>query len=212
MVHQSSLCYKDLTVRHFVVSSTSVRRARVINWISACIVLCCCVFNMSKFIPNEKQSRAAMIFCFQLKKSDYLEKPWWTCSIARYVWTMVSAFQKCWLRHKTRSKTRNTEYRHKIRRCRMASTVGRRWFSNTKTTRRAIGLCQQVVSNRLREMRNVQKTGSWVPHELNDREMKKPKNTCEMLLARYKRKSFLHRIVTGDGKLIYFENPERKKS
>ena len=31
MVHQSSLCCKDLTLRHFVVSSRSVRRARVIN-------------------------------------------------------------------------------------------------------------------------------------------------------------------------------------
>ena len=33
-----------------------------------------------------------------------------------------------------------------------------------------------------------------------------------MLFARYKRKSFLHRIVTGDEKWIYFENPKRKKS
>ena len=33
-----------------------------------------------------------------------------------------------------------------------------------------------------------------------------------MLLVRYKRKSFLHRIVTGDEKWIYFENPKRKRS
>ena len=33
-----------------------------------------------------------------------------------------------------------------------------------------------------------------------------------MLLARYKRKSFLHRVVTGDEKWIYFENPKRKRS
>jgi len=33
-----------------------------------------------------------------------------------------------------------------------------------------------------------------------------------MLLARYKRKSFLHRIVTSDEKWIYFENPKRKRS
>ena len=37
----SSLCYEDLTLRHFVVSSISVRRARVMNWESMCIVLCC---------------------------------------------------------------------------------------------------------------------------------------------------------------------------
>ena len=33
-----------------------------------------------------------------------------------------------------------------------------------------------------------------------------------MLLQRFERKSFLHRIVAGDGKWIYFENPKRKKS
>ena len=42
MVRQSSLCHKDLTLRRFVVSSTSVKRARMINWKSAWTVLCCC--------------------------------------------------------------------------------------------------------------------------------------------------------------------------
>jgi len=42
--------------------------------------------------------------------------------------------------------------------------------------------------------------------------MERHKNTCEILLERYRRKSFLHRIVTGDEKWIFFENPKRKKS
>jgi len=42
--------------------------------------------------------------------------------------------------------------------------------------------------------------------------MERRQNTCEILLARQKRKSFLHRIVTGDEKWIYFENPKRKNS
>ena len=49
-------------------------------------------------------------------------------------------------------------------------------------------------------------------HELNERQMERRKNTCEILLERYRRKSFLHRIVTGDEKWIFFENPKRKKS
>ncbi|EFN88466.1 hypothetical protein EAI_17570, partial [Harpegnathos saltator] len=52
----------------------------------------------------------------------------------------------------------------------------------------------------------------WVPHELNEIQQENRKTTCEMLLARYKRKSFLHRIMTGDEKWIYFENPKRKRS
>ena len=34
----------------------------------------------------------------------------------------------------------------------------------------------------------------------------------EMLLERHKKKSFLHRIVTGDEKCIHYDNPKRKKS
>jgi len=40
--------------------------------------------------------------------------------------------------------------------------------------------------------------------------MERRQNTCQILLARQKRKSF--RIVTGDEKWIYFQNPKRKKS
>ena len=36
--------------------------------------------------------------------------------------------------------------------------------------------------------------------------------THEILLEQYRRKSFLHRIVTGNEKWIFFENPKRKKS
>ena len=34
----------------------------------------------------------------------------------------------------------------------------------------------------------------------------------EMLLERHKKKSFLHRILTGDEKWIRYDNPKRKKS
>jgi len=54
------------------------------------------------------------------------------------------------------------------------------------------------------------KRGKWIPHELNERQQKNQKTTCEML-ARYKRKLFLHRNVTGDEKWIYFENPKCKR-
>jgi len=33
-----------------------------------------------------------------------------------------------------------------------------------------------------------------------------------MLLARYKRKGFLHRIVIGDEKWIHYDNPKKRKS
>ena len=109
-----------------------------------CAQTCVVVFNMSKFIPNKEHSRTALIF-FSFEKNYWWIIPitsrssWWITSIARYVWSMVSMFQKCWLWHKTRRKTRNLEKRQKILQCRIASIVGRKWFSNIKTTRRAIG-------------------------------------------------------------------------
>ena len=61
-------------------------------------------------------------------------------------------------------------------------------------------------------MGKIQKSGRLVPHELNDRQMEKRKNTRDILVARDKRKSFLHRIVARDEKWIYFENFKCKKS
>ncbi|GFT66236.1 mariner Mos1 transposase [Trichonephila clavipes] len=56
-------------------------------------------------------------------------------------------------------------------------------------------------------------TGSFMSHNYSSSQSKVPRDyhklMCEMLLARYKRKSYLHRIVTGDEKWIYFENPKR---
>ncbi|GFT13944.1 mariner Mos1 transposase [Trichonephila clavipes] len=61
-------------------------------------------------------------------------------------------------------------------------------------------------------MGKIIKVGRWVPHELTGRQQENQKIVCEMLLARYKRKSYFHRIVTGDEKWIYFENPKRNRS
>lgn len=64
----------------------------------------------------------------------------------------------------------------------------------------ALGSVQQTMSDRLKKMGKIQKATRWVPHELNDRQKEKRKTTCEILLQRHERKSFLHRVVTGDEK------------
>jgi len=71
---------------------------------------------------------------------------------------------------------------------------------------------QATISRRLKVMGKIQKCGKWVPHELTERQQENRKIMSEMLLQRQQRKGFLHRIVTGDEKWIYFENPKRKKS
>ncbi|UYV61327.1 hypothetical protein LAZ67_1004379 [Cordylochernes scorpioides] len=51
-----------------------------------------------------------------------------------------------------------------------------------------------------------------VPHELSERQQERRLVTCEGLLARHEKKSFLHRIITSDEKSIHFSNPMRQKS
>lgn len=76
----------------------------------------------------------------------------------------------------------------------------------------ALNVTQQSISNRLHAIGKIRKTGKWVPHQLTERQQENRKTICEMLLKRHERKSFLYRIVTGDEKWIYFENPKRKHS
>ncbi|GFS71224.1 mariner Mos1 transposase [Trichonephila clavipes] len=71
---------------------------------------------------------------------------------------------------------------------------------------------QSTVSRRLKAMGKIIKVGRWVPHELTDRQQENRKIVCEMLLARYKRKSYIHRTVTSDEKWIYFENLKCNRS
>lgn len=86
---------------------------------------------------------------------------------------------------------------------------------NTQTQKQLatqLDVSQHAISDRLHAMGKVQVAGKWIPHELNERSIEKRKTTCEILMERYRRKSFLHHIVTSDEKWIYFDNPKRKKS
>ena len=58
----------------------------------------------------------------------------------------------------------------------------------------------------------ISKQGNWVPYELKSRDFDRRFLTCELLLARLKRKGFLHRIVTGDEKWIHYDNPQSAKN
>lgn len=74
------------------------------------------------------------------------------------------------------------------------------------------GVTQQAISLRLKALGMVQKQGNWIPYELKPRDVERRLCMCEQMLQRQQRKGFLHRIVTGDEKWIYYDNPKRKKS
>ena len=76
----------------------------------------------------------------------------------------------------------------------------------------SLGVTQAAISKRLKAAGYIQKRGNWIPHELKPKDVERRFCTSEMLLERHKKKSFLHRIVTGDEKWIHYDNPKRKKS
>ena len=61
-----------------------------------------------------------------------------------------------------------------------------------------LNVTQQAVSLRLHQMGKIQKEGRWVPYELTERHMENRKTTCNILIERQERNSFLRRVVTGD--------------
>lgn len=70
---------------------------------------------------------------------------------------------------------------------------------------------QQTISNRLRAMGKIHKEGKWIPHKLSQKNKDDRIIKCSNLLNKQHRKSFLWKIVTGDEKWIYYENPKRRK-
>jgi len=74
-----------------------------------------------------------------------------------------------------------------------------------------LGVTQQTISCRLKSLGMIQKQGNWVPYEMKPRNVERRFFTCEMLLARHKRKGFLHRIITGEEKWVHYDNPKKRK-
>ena len=75
-----------------------------------------------------------------------------------------------------------------------------------------LGVTQQAISLRLKAIGMIQKLGNRVSHELKPRDVERRFTDSEILLQRYKGKSFLHRIVTGDEKWIHYDNTKRRKA
>jgi len=74
------------------------------------------------------------------------------------------------------------------------------------------GITQQVISVRLHTMGTVQKEGRWVPHELSKDNKNQRRGTTLTLLSKFRKKDFLHKIITGDEKWILYNIPKDRKS
>lgn len=69
---------------------------------------------------------------------------------------------------------------------------------------------QATISRHLHAMGKIRKLGRWVPHQLSENQLEARITMCKKHLAEYRKHNFLHRIVTGDEKWVYYDNPKRK--
>jgi len=134
---------------------------------------------MTKFVPNKKHSRTALIFCFHLKKTTaesyrLLGEAYGehapsqkTCDGFSVSKLEISILQ-----------TRNTENRPKKYEDVELQALLDENDSQTQKQLLAeqLSVSQQAVSNRLREMGKIQKVGRWMPHELNERDREAQKH------------------------------------
>jgi len=169
---------------------------------------------MSNFVPENYDLRTALIFCYHLKKTAAESYRMLVEAYGEHALGKSQYFE--WFK-KFKSgdfDVRNEEREKPPKKFEDSELQALLDEDDAQTQQFAdqLNVTREAVSIHLKSMGKIQKMGKWIPHELNKRQQKNRKITCEMLLARYKRKSFLHRIVIGDEKWIYFENPKRKRS
>ena len=76
------------------------------------------------------------------------------------------------------------------------------YYQTQEELAESLGFTQAAISKHLKAAGYIQKQGNWAPHELKPRDVERQFCMSEMLLEHHKKKSFLHRIVTVDEKLM----------
>jgi len=59
------------------------------------------------------------------------------------------------------------------------------------------GVTEQTISVHFHTMGKVQKEGRWVSHELSEDNKNRRRDTALILLSKFRKKDFLHKIITG---------------
>lgn len=170
---------------------------------------------MTSFVPTNDDMRTALIFCFHLKKTAAESHRMLVEAYGEHALGETQC--KVWFR-KFKSGNFDVENEDrgrppkKFEDTELEALLAEDDGQTQEQLAEQLNVDRSTISRRLKAMGMILKVGRWVPHELTERQQENRKTTCEILLDRYKRKSFLHRIITGDEKWIYFENPKRKRS
>lgn len=170
---------------------------------------------MSTFVPTKRNLREALLFCFNWKKKA-AESHRLLCEVYG---EHAPSQQTCeyWFR---RFKSGDFDVDDKERPGQpkkfeddeLEALLDKDSCQTQAELAESLEVDLATISRRLKALEMIQKQGNWVPHELKPRDVERRFCMSEILLERHKKKSFLHRIVTGDEKWIHYDNPKRKKS
>ena len=88
--------------------------------------------------------------------------------------------------------------------------------ANLRITTREIAerfnLSNAIVHKHMKRLELISKLDIWVAHVLTGRILLRRINDCDTLIRRQRNDPFLKRIITGDEKLVVYNNVKRKRS
>jgi len=153
---------------------------------------------MSNFVPGNYDLRIALIFCYHLKKTAAESHRMLVEAYGEHALGKSQCFE--WFK-KFKSGDFNVRNEERGKPPKKFEDSELQALLDEDDTQTQQQLADQLNVTRepspFEIQRKIQKMGKWVPHELNERQQENRKTTCEMLFVRYKKKSFLHRIVIG---------------
>lgn len=170
---------------------------------------------MSLFEPQKQHFREVLIFCFHLKKTAAEAHE----MLMQAYGDNVPSDKSCreWFRRfkigdfSVNDKPRSGQPK-KFEDDELQALIDEDPCQSQDELAQLLNIHRSTISVRLAAMGKIYKEGRWLPYELKERDIERRKTICEILLEKHKRKGFLHRILTGDEKWIYFHNPKRRKS
>ena len=170
---------------------------------------------MSNYVPTKQHLRGGLLLFFNLKKSATEAHRLLSEAYPEYA-PEVRVCQQWFARFKsgdfdTEDKDRSGPSK-KFEDEELEALLDQDPCQTQEELGKTLEVTQQAISKRLKAAGYIHKQGNWVPHELKPRDVERRFCMSEMLLNRHKKKSFLHRIVTGDEKWIHYDNPKRKRS
>ena len=170
---------------------------------------------MWNFVPGNYDLRTASIFCYHWKKTAAGSHRMLVEAHGEHALGKSQCFERLKKSRSGNFDARNKERGRPPKKFRDSESQASLDEDDAQTQRQLadrLNVTREAVSIRLKAMGKIQKVGKWVPQVLNERQQENRKTTCEMLLARHERKSFLHRIATGDEKWIYLAPGEPSTS